>query len=164
MNSKEAIKAVLKSTQDMLNWYVSDLGDADFLVRPVPNANHIAWHIGHLTAFENGLLASVLPHAVAVEAPAGFKEKHSSKAASSDNPKDFLSRMEYVTLFNKVREGTTAAVDKMSDSDCEKASPADMVQWAPTLNDLLLQTAIHTMMHVGQFTVIRRKLGKPILF
>jgi uncharacterized damage-inducible protein DinB len=164
MNTKEAIIAVLKSNQDMLNWYVSDLSDADFLVRPVSGANHIAWQMGHLTGFENGLLSDVLPHASAMELPASFKERHSSKTASSDNPKDFFSRDEYVSLFNKVREATKSAVDKMSDADREKPSPGDMAKWAPTLNDLLLMTGVHTMMHAGQFTVIRRKLGKPILF
>jgi hypothetical protein len=164
MDSKEAILAVLKSNQDMLNWYVSDLGDADFVVRPVPGANHIAWQMGHLTSFENGLLSDVLPHAKAVELPVGFADRHSSKTASSDNPKDFFSREEYVSLFNKVREGTMSAVNKMSEGERAKASPADMAKWAPTLNDLLLMTGIHTMMHAGQFTVIRRKLGKPVLF
>src|SRR5258708_456667 len=135
MNTKEAIVAVLKSNQDMLNWYVSDMNDADFMVRPVPGANHIAWQMGHLTGFENGLLSGVLPYATAVELPPGFKEKHDSKTASSDNPKDFFSRDEYMSLFNKVREGTISAVGKMSESEREKASPADMAKWAPTLND-----------------------------
>ena len=27
---------------------VSDLSDAELLVRPVPQANHIAWQLGHL--------------------------------------------------------------------------------------------------------------------
>jgi hypothetical protein len=164
MNSKDAIKAVLKSTKDMLNWYVSDLNDTDFLARPVPNANHIAWQVGHLISFENGLLANTLPHGEAVKLPAGFDEKHTKTTASSDNPKDFLSRTEYLSLFNQVRDGIMAAVDKMSDAEREKASPESMASWAPTLNDLLLATGVHTMMHAGQFTVIRRKLGKPVLF
>jgi len=29
---------------------------------------------------------------------------------------------------------------------------------------LLVLTANHTLMHGGQFTVLRRKLGKPVLF
>jgi hypothetical protein len=164
MTSKDAIKAVLKSTKDMLNWYMGDLNDADFLVRPVPTANHIAWQVGHLVNFENGLLAKTLPHGMPVKLPAGFDEKHTKTTAASDNPKDFYSRAEYLDLFNKVREGIMTAVDKMSDAEGEKASPPEMVQWAPTLNDLLLQTGVHTMMHAGQFTVIRRKLGKPVLF
>ena len=39
-----------------------------------------------------------------------------------------------------------------------------MAQMAPTLGALLLLNANHVMMHAGQFTVVRRKLGKPVLF
>ena len=43
MNAKDALKKTLKSTQGMLEMYLSDLSDADLLVRPVPGANHAAW-------------------------------------------------------------------------------------------------------------------------
>jgi hypothetical protein len=34
----------------------------------------------------------------------------------------------------------------------------------PSLGGALLLAANHVMMHAGQFTVVRRKLGKPIAF
>ena len=37
-------------------------------------------------------------------------------------------------------------------------------EFAPTLGAMLLLNANHVMMHAGQFSVVRRKLGKPILF
>ncbi|MFL5243200.1 MAG: DinB family protein [Gemmataceae bacterium] len=164
MNSKDAIKGSLKATQDMLNWYLSDLADADILVRPVPNANHIAWQLGHLIGTENGMFSSVLPNTAPVALPAGFAEQHATKTASQDPPKGFLSKADYVALFTKTRETTIGAVDKMSDADLDKPTPGDMAKWAPTLAALLILTANHTMMHAGQFTVVRRKLGKPVLF
>ena len=39
-----------------------------------------------------------------------------------------------------------------------------MAKFAPTVGAMLLLNANHTMMHAGQFTVVRRKLGKPVLF
>ena len=39
-----------------------------------------------------------------------------------------------------------------------------MAGFAPKLGDFFLLIANHTMMHVGQFTTARRKLGKPVLF
>ena len=36
--------------------------------------------------------------------------------------------------------------------------------YAPTLGKLLLLAADHTLMHAAQFSVVRRKLGKPIVF
>ena len=56
MTGREAIKAALEATQATLHWYVGDFTDADLLVRPVPNANHIAWQLGHLIDSERMLL------------------------------------------------------------------------------------------------------------
>jgi hypothetical protein len=39
-----------------------------------------------------------------------------------------------------------------------------MAKFAPTVMALFLLTANHQMMHAGQFSVVRRKLGKPVLF
>jgi hypothetical protein len=39
-----------------------------------------------------------------------------------------------------------------------------MADFAPTVGHLVLMIASHIMMHVGQMQVIRRKLGKPLLF
>jgi hypothetical protein len=39
-----------------------------------------------------------------------------------------------------------------------------MAAMAPTLGAQFILAANHTMMHQGQFSVARRKLGKPVLF
>src|SRR6266542_4353524 len=56
MTGKEALKAAPKSTQDIVDMYLGDLSDADFLVRPVPSANNIAWQLGHLITSEVWLM------------------------------------------------------------------------------------------------------------
>ena len=68
MTGRDAIKTALKSAQHLLNWYVSDLSDADLLVRPVSGANHIAWQLGHLVSAEGYLLGGQLPGALTVNA------------------------------------------------------------------------------------------------
>jgi hypothetical protein len=81
-----------------------------------------------------------------------------------DPPKGFATKAEYLSRFNKAREATLAILAKMSDADLDKPTQGNMAQFAPTLGALFLLEANHTMMHVGQFTVVRRKLGKPVLF
>jgi uncharacterized damage-inducible protein DinB len=164
MNAKEAIKSSLQSTQGMLANFIGDLSDADLLVRPVPNANHIAWQLGHLIDAEAGFFGNMLPGYVAPELPAGFAEQHGKGTAAVEPPKGFYTKQQYLDLFNKARAATIACVDKMSDADLDKPTPPKFTQFAPTLGALLLMTSTHTMMHAGQFTVLRRKLGKPILF
>src|SRR5262249_14886790 len=149
--------------QNLLSMYLADLSDADLVVRPVPKANHIAWQLGHLIASEVRM-GEVLPGAAYPELPRGFAERHSREASSVDPPKGYGSKADYLGLFDKFREATMAPLAKTPDADLDKPTPGPMAQWAPTVGALLLLNANHTLMHVGQFRVVRRKLGKPILF
>jgi hypothetical protein len=164
MKGTEAIQGALRSTLGTLTMYLSDLSDADLLVRPVPNANHIAWQLGHLIAGEKFLVNMVLPDVRFPDLPAGFVEKHSKETASKDDPSAFYSKAEYLRLYGALREATLAAVGKLSDADLDKPNTSVMAKFAPTVGLHLLLLANHTTMHSGQFTVVRRKLGKPVLF
>lgn len=163
MNGKEAIKAALTGTQGLLGMYVGDLSDADFLDRPAPSANHIAWQIGHLILADVNLVKDQqIPGVTYPELPPGFAEKHRKETAAQNS--GFLSKAEYLDLFNKVRGTTIAALDKLTDADLDKPTQGRMASFAPRLGDLFLLVSNHTLMHAGQFTVLRRKLGKPVLF
>ena len=165
MTGKDAIRTALMGTQQVLSWYVSDLGDADVLVRPAPNANHIAWQLGHLINSEVSLLGPKnVPGATFPELPSGFAEQHGKGTAASDSPKGFLNKEEYSKLFNRVRSATLENLAKLSDADLDKPTSGDMAKFAPTLGALFLLQSNHTLMHAGQFSVVRRKLGKPVLF
>lgn len=163
MNAKEAIRTALASTQHILNWYLSDLSDADLLVRPVPAANHIAWQLGHLIHAERFLLGQ-LPGAAYPELPVGWSDQHGKNTAAVEPPHGFATKTEYVNQFNTAREATLATLAKMSEADLDKPTQGNMAPFAPTLGALLLLQSNHTLMHAGQFTVVRRKLGKPVLF
>jgi hypothetical protein len=164
MQARDAIKTALDATKDLMAGYVSDLSDADLLVRPVPAANHTAWQIGHLIASEVFMVKEQLPATAYPELPAGFVEKHSQKNHADDSPAGFLSKADYLTLFGKVRDTTIAAVGKLTEADLDKASVGIMAKFAPTVGALLILVSNHTLMHAGQFTVARRNLGKPVLF
>jgi hypothetical protein len=163
MNAKDAIKTALTSTQNILNMYLSDLADADLLVRPVPGANHIAWQLGHLITAEIGL-GKQAPGATYPELPAGFAEQYTKTTASSDSPAGFRTKEEYLGLFNKVRAATLANLARLTEADLDKPASGDIAKFAPTVGALLLLQSNHTLMHAGQFSVVRRQLGKPVLF
>jgi hypothetical protein len=164
MNAKDAIRTALASTQHVLTWYVSDLSDADLFIRPAPGANHIAWQIGHLIIAEQGLAGQNVPGAKYPELPPGFLDNHNRNAASKDGPDGFLTKDKYVALFNQFREATMANAANLSEADLDKPTKGDVAKFAPTVGALLLLVSNHTLMHAGQFTVVRRKLGKPVLF
>jgi len=162
MTTKDAIKSVFNSNFNVLDTYLKDVSDAELLIRPVPQANHAAWQLGHLIAAECRLLATI-PGGVSPELPSGFAERHSKVTASMEPPKGFLTKAEYLSLFKRVREQTFAKLDKLPDADLDKPNTGPLAQMAPTLGSLFLLAATHQMMHAGQFAVLRRKLGKPIV-
>jgi hypothetical protein len=159
MNATTSIRKALESTQHVLTMFLADLSDADLLVRPVPGANTIAWQLGHLIASES-MAAKHIPAAKYPELPAGFADRHNNKRAGDDGP-GLATRTAYLDLFAKARAATLAAVDGLSEADLDKPTGWE---FAPTLGQLLLLICNHTMMHAGQFSVVRRKLGKPVLF
>jgi uncharacterized damage-inducible protein DinB len=163
MNAKDAIRTALQSSQHLLGWYLSDLSDEDLLIRPVPNANHIAWQLGHLIASE-ARLAGLLPGVTYPELPAGFADQHNKAAAALEPPRGFKTKAEYLALFQRVRETTLGALNKLSEADLDRPNSGEIAKFAPTVGAMLLLVSNHVLMHAGQFSVVRRKLGKPILF
>jgi hypothetical protein len=164
MTGVDAIRTALQSTQQLLTWFLSDLSDGDLTVRPVPGANHIAWQVGHLIITETRLTSQPTFKAVYPELPAGFVEQHGAKTQASEPPIGFGTRTQYVDLIAKVRQATLTGLAALKDTDLDAPTVGQMATWAPTLGALLLLTSNHSLMHAGQFSVVRRKLGKPVLF
>ena len=164
MTGCQVMIAALESTKQTLEMLIADFSDTDLLVRPVPGANHAAWQIGNVIVGDPFLVNAELPNVVFPELPAGFAELHGGKGAKIDSDPGFLTKAGYLKLLTEVRAATIAAVGKLTDADLDRPS-SEKMRWAgPTLAHVLLFVANHTIQHAGQFTVIRRKLGKPVLF
>jgi len=163
MNGREAIKAALEGTRFIFNWYLQDLCDDDLFVRPAPTANHIAWQLGHTIAGDRILVSSQLPDVSFPEVPPGFLEAHSKEGAARNGTDGFLSKADYLALFDQVRTATIAALDHLTDADLDRPAAGKVATFAPTLGHVFLLLSNHTLMHAGQFTVVRRLLGKPVL-
>ncbi len=161
MNVKEAIAYSLKSAHGVVKMFLADLSDADLLVRPVPGANHIAWQLGHLLQSEaDGMLGKILGGTVPT-LPANLAAQHSKEMASNDDPAGFLKKDEYLALRDTVRAATLARLAEVSETDLDK--PSGWADFAPTWGSVFALVANNDLMHAGQFTVVRRKLGKPVL-
>ena len=162
MNSIDTIKQTYGISQMVMNGYLSDLSDADLLVRPAEGLNHVAWQLGHLISSEGNLLEMVAPGAAA-QLPAGFAESHSKENAGSDDASSFLTKAEYFELFQKVQSATFAALDSLSEADLDQPGPESMKDFCPTVGSLFILISTHVMMHVGQIVPLRRKLDKPVV-
>jgi DinB superfamily len=162
MTAKDCCKYLLEENRKLVGMYLADLSDADLAVRPAPGANPIGWQLGHIIVGEIMFFQKGMPGVKTVDLPAGFAEKHGADAAKAEPPGGFSKKDEYLALFDKVRAATIAALDGMTDADLDKDS--GLGDFCPTVGKVFLMCADHDMMHAGQFTVLRRKLGKPVLF
>ncbi len=162
MNAKDAIRSSFNLSDSVLKAYVGDLSDAELLLRPGDGCNHIAWQLGHLISSEIQLLQGVSSQAP-TELPAGFVENHSKENAGSDDATKFLKRDEYLELYSNVRAASLAALDDATDAELDADGPEHMRAYCPTNGDMYGLIANHPMMHAGQFVIVRRKTGKPIV-
>ena len=162
MNAKDAIRSSTNLSNLVINTYISDLDDADLMRRPGVGCNHLAWQLGHIIASEVHLLESVAP-GQGIKLPDGFAEAHSKDQCNNDDPAGFLDKTTYVELFARVRTASMAGLDAYAEADLDKPSPTDFRDFCPTMGDMFMLIATHPLMHAGQFAVVRRQLGKPIL-
>jgi hypothetical protein len=158
-------KDTMKSTIDMAGYitttYLNDLSDAELMTRPTSAANHIAWQLGHLIASAHRMMTGV--GAEMPDLPDGFAESHSKEAATTDAPGKFCTKDEYLALMTESCEATKAAIDAAPDADLSKPAPESMRAYAATVGAVYNMIGVHILMHVGQFAVVRRQLGKPIV-
>src|SRR5579884_2769202 len=123
MQAKDTIKTALQSTQHLLEWYVSDLSDADLRHRPAPKANTPAWQIAHLVEAE-AMLGKQIPGVKYPEAPAKMKMPRDG----SDPAGGYPSKAELLEAFKAVRGATLAAVDRLSDADFDRPTEGEMAK------------------------------------
>ena len=162
MNAKEVIRDLFRTTDYMVTEYLKDLSDADLLVRPVPEANHIAWQLGHLINSEVQMHKAI-PGAATMVLPAGWSAQYTKETSRAESPASFLTKAEYLSTYRKVRAHSLEVLASLPEPILDKPTEGRLASIAPSIGSLFALIAYHPMMHVGQFVVVRRKLGKPVV-
>jgi hypothetical protein len=163
MTPIELLADLISRDYGLLEMTLADFSDADLFVRPVPGANHAMWQLGHL-ATSTAFFAAAIPGGKSPEIPADWKDKFGKGASTADDPKAFPSRAEVMKALAASKDAVLAATKNLKWEDLEKSGPDQLKSFAPTIGHLVHVIGSHWTMHVGQFQVIRRKLGKPVLF
>jgi hypothetical protein len=147
----------------VLTTYLSDLSDADLMVRAVPGTNHIAWQLGHLIASEHKMMTDSgfkMP-----ELPGGFAESHDKEASISDDSKKFHKKSQYLDWLMQQRTATMAALDAASDTSLGKATPESMKDYAlSSVNYPSLSATIILPLGQRNITIIAVSLFFLVLF
>jgi hypothetical protein len=163
MNFKDAIRASFGMADFFVQSYLADVTPQELMMRAVPDANHLAWQLGHLISSERHLVEAALPGSMP-KLPEGFAERHTKDFASSDNAADFLSKDEYLRLAAEMRAGTLKVLDQLSEADFDKPVTGRVPPFVKRAGDCFVTIGSHWIMHSGQWVVLRRKLGRPRLF
>ena len=162
MNHKESVLFALRSSQAIVRKMVEDLPSEQWSHQPCDGANSADWIVGHLALTDRRILKA-FDVAELPTLPEGLEEKlaPTGKAAvaggSYGEPKQLLN------LFNAHRELLIAAVQHADEETFKKEMPSKSGLFKD-LSEASLFMGIHTAMHVGQLTTIRRSLGYPPLF
>ncbi len=147
----------------LVRMLLSDFSDADMFVRPVPGANHTAWQLGHLINSEAEMVNAVKEGAVP-RLPKGFAEKFTKETATVDDPEAFPSKAVLLDHLTTVRVSACNWIRSLNREDASRPTPDWMKGFARTHGHLAMFLPQHLAMHLGQIQVVRRKLGKPVLF
>ena len=93
----------------------------------------------------------------------GFEDdpRFGKSKASIDDPAAFLSKAEVLARFDKAMDTAAAWAAKLTDADMAKPTPERLQAFAPTFGNIAILLASHPLMHIGQFSVMRRALAKP---
>lgn len=163
MDAKQAIRSSLNISDFLVYRYLEDIAPEELLARPAAGANHIAWQLGHLISAERNLVEAAAPGSMP-ELPAGFVDRHKKDMAASDNRGDFLSKDEYLRLAKEIRAATLQTLDKVSEADLDKPATGRVPPFVKTAGDCFALIGPHWSSHAGQWVVLRRKLGRPVMF
>jgi hypothetical protein len=162
MTQTELLADLAARNLDMLKMTLADFSEADMLVRPCSGANHAAWQLGHLINSESFIANAIKPGANPT--PEKFNDKFNKDDACNDTPAYFPSKAELLETLGATRNGTVQLIRSLTPSDLDKPGPEALKKMAPTVGHLVAMVPMHLLMHLGQLQVIRRKLGKPLLF
>lgn len=162
MTINDLLSDSLRRNQEMLRLTLADFSDADMLVRPAEGANHANWQVGHLIVSESNILNAISPGAVTV--PPEFAGKYSKTTAKLDDAGAFDSKAQLLDRFATTRAAMIEWAKSVKEDEWERPSPERVKSFAPTWALVAVMVPQHVVMHIGQFQVLRRRLGKPLLF
>lgn len=162
MNAIDVLRSTYSTSRMVLKSYVGDFSDAELMNRPHEDCNHLAWQLGHLIASECLFIEQLSPGS-GFALPDGFAEQYTRETQSDNDASHFLSKDEYLDLFDKVQEATFAVLDNTTEAQLDEEGPAMFQPMFATKGAVWVIVATHNMMHAGQIVPVRRACGKAVV-
>lgn len=153
----ESIAFGLQTSQQLVLMMMDGLKPEEFERQPCPGANCLAWIIGHLTLTDRRSL-TVLGATAFPSLPEGFEALFTTTRTVAGTQSGFPESTLLLELFNSHRQALIERVQQFDPARLAEPSPVQRPLFS-TYHEMLLFLGLHTSMHVGQISTIRRFLG-----
>ena len=159
LTATDIIVHSLTASQAMLMRFTEDLKPDEYLHRTAPGANCAAWLLGHLALSDRSVLSKRLNVGDLPTLPEGF-EKTFSRDEGCPQANQFGDVSILRNIFNQHRDRLIAEVKRLSPGRLAEPleKPHPMFK---NVGEVINFMALHSTMHAGQITMIRRSLGRP---
>jgi hypothetical protein len=158
--AKDVLVHGLMTSKMMLRFFTEDFKPDEYLHRATEKSNCAAWIIGHLALTDRSVAKSLgatdLP-----ELPAGF-DKRFSRDEGCPQASTFGDVGALWPTFEKHRDLLIATVQRASQEQLDQPASRQTPMYK-TLCEMIDFISLHTCVHIGQITTIRRSLGRPPL-
>lgn len=158
--AKDILVHGLQTSKMMLRFFTEDFKPDEYLHRPTEKSNCAAWVIGHLTLTDRSV-AKALGATDLPELPAGF-EKQFSRDEGCPQASSFGDASALWPIFEKHRDLLVASVHRASIEQLDQPASRQTPMYK-TVGEMIDFISLHTGVHTGQITIIRRSLGRPPL-
>lgn len=158
----DAMAFSLRASKLFLHRIIEGMKPEELLAQPLPELNSIAWMFGHLALVDRRQLkwlgVTELP-----ALPEGFEARFKTTGTAAVAQSDLGEPSEIIAIFDTHRDALIAALPSIDPSFF--AQPTEVIRpWFADKGEATLFMGLHTMLHVGQISAIRRALGyAPLL-
>ena len=168
MDVKTTLREQMQAMHGTLEAAVADC-NPEAVARKLPGStiNSIGAIYAHTIFSEDGILNSMIRGQAPVYMKDGWAPKIGIEMPQGGMEPDWYIKMD-LPLFREyaaaVYKTTDEYLSSATDADLDKPNTGSMAKHAPNVASVFLLVCNHDLMHAGQFTVVRRKLGKPVIF
>ena len=157
----EAMAYSLRAAKLFLHRMIDDLKPDELLAQPLPGINSIAWMLGHLALVDRRQMKWLgLTELPAL--PEGFEAQFKTTGTPAGVQSGLGEPSTIVAIFDAHRDALIAALPSVDPSVFTQ--PTEVIRpWFGDKGEASLFMSLHTMLHVGQISTIRRALGYPPL-
>jgi hypothetical protein len=158
----EAMAFSLRASKLFIHRMIEGMKPEELLAQPLPEMNSIAWMFGHLALVDRRQLKWLgLTELPAL--PEGFEAQFKATGTKAIAQTGLSAPSAIVAIFDTHRDTLIAALPNIEPSIF--AQPTEVIRpWFSDKGEASLFMGLHTMLHVGQISAIRRALGyAPLL-